>query len=660
MRSMKKTMISVLIVGLFVIGSFATIGNGNYAGATNEIIKNLQFTTPSLTERTTDEQTYDVLTMDGAGGAFYHAGQPLLPMYATTYTLPFGTKITEVTFEVSEVQTMTLSTKILPAPQPVVQGMGDTTAHYTMDDSIYSSSSLFPATWFAYYTGGGLDSNNEHKTFITIQVYPIRYSPATDTLQYVQNGKLTITYEESQHNPIPATTDYALVIISPAKFSNDLQKLVDAKIGHGITTTLKTTEDIYDEFNGTDKPEQIKYFIKYAMETWGTKYILLVGGMDSMISGARKDDVNQGSNDWLVPVRYTNVREMGGVYDPGFISDLYYADIYDSEGNFSSWDSNHDGIFAKWPVSGGGRDTIDLFPDIAVGRLACRNKFEVKTTVNKIINYEKQVADSSWFSKMILVGGDSHDDSASTNINEGEYLDDYVQSHFMTEFTPVKIYASNNKTNPSMIPNPKNLLREISKGSGFLLFDGHGSPTGWNTHFPFNEGFKWVGGMNILHVLLLRNKEKLPITLVGGCHNSMFNNTLISSLTDADNTLHTWVYGRPAPEDFSWMLTHKFSGGSIATLGNTGLGYGTIGDNGDIDNDGINDPDCVEGLEGYQIRMFFKTYDEGTTILGDVWTGTMTKYLTTFPGMADQTDCKTVEQWPILGDPTLKIGGYAS
>jgi len=26
--------------------------------------------------------------------------------------------------------------------------------------------------------------------------------------------------------------------------------------------------------------------------------------------------------------------------------------------------------------------------------------------------------------------------------------------------------------------------------------------------------------------------------------------------------------------------------------------------------------------------------------------------------MEDQTDAKTVEQWPMLGDPSLKIGGY--
>lgn len=37
--------------------------------------------------------------------------------------------------------------------------------------------------------------------------------------------------------------------------------------------------------------------------------------------------------------------------------------------------------------------------------------------------------------------------------------------------------------------------------------------------------------------------------------------------------------------------------------------------------------------------------------------GAQKKYLDTFLGMEDQTDCKTVEQWPLLSDPSLKIGG---
>ena len=74
-------------------------------------------------------------------------------------------------------------------------------------------------------------------------------------------------------------------------------------------------------------------------------------------------------------------------------SDLYYGDLYRyneelEEWEFENWDSNGDGIFAKWEMFMTGKDTLDLMPDVYVGRLACRNKIEVKIIVDKIIKYE--------------------------------------------------------------------------------------------------------------------------------------------------------------------------------------------------------------------------------------------------------------------------------
>jgi hypothetical protein len=153
----------------------------------------------------------------------------------------------------------------------------------------------------------------------------------------------------------------------------------------------------------------------------------------------------------------------------------------------------------------------------------------------------------------------------------------------------------------------------------------------------------------------LSNGGKLPVCIVGGCHNSLINITLMSSIK---KETFTFVYGSPCPECWSEWLTRKIGGGTIATMGNTGFGYGTIGNVGDIDGDGINDPDCVEALGGYQERVFYKAYDEGKTILGETWAGAQTYYQDTFPGMADQTDAKTLQQWLLIGDPSLKIGGY--
>ena len=69
------------------------------------------------------------------------------------------------------------------------------------------------------------------------------------------------------------------------------------------------------------------------------------------------------------------------IHDPGVITDLYYADIYKEGGEFEDWDPNDDGIFAAWGLEGVENDTIDLAPDVCVGRLACRNTKEVRNVV---------------------------------------------------------------------------------------------------------------------------------------------------------------------------------------------------------------------------------------------------------------------------------------
>ena len=75
-------------------------------------------------------------------------------------------------------------------------------------------------------------------------------------------------------------------------------------------------------------------------------------------------------------------------------------------GGFSSWDANNNGIYGEWKGENAQDKDIDLRPDVYVGRLACRNKFEVFKMVNKIINYEKTPHKNElWFKRMIVAGG---------------------------------------------------------------------------------------------------------------------------------------------------------------------------------------------------------------------------------------------------------------
>ena len=167
----------------------------------------------------------------------------------------------------------------------------------------------------------------------------------------------------------------------------------------------------------------------------------------------------------------------------------------------------------------------------------------------------------------------------------------------------------------------------------------------------------------------LNNGEKLPVLVVGGCHNCQFNTSILRLLTEG-----IWAYliGEVTPECWGWLFTRNPQGGSIGTIGNTGLGYGTVGD-GPVDEvpdsepDGI--PDCIQYLGGWLEPHFFEVYSSGKDMLGETWGTALADYLNEFPidwtsewtGVRPYTinlvNCKTVQEWVLFGDPSLKIGG---
>lgn len=283
-----------VVVGLFILSGFSTLGMGD-AG---EIQGNLSysFSEPTVVEK----EAYVELNLQGTDSWIFDAGSPMLPRRIETMTLPFGATIQNIVCVASGVQTKVLTKKISPAPQPMrLDGEVAVSSEPAMNPEIYDSTDLFPNDWISYHTGAGLDENNQHKTFLTINTYPIRYEPSSDTIRYASDIKVTVTYTVPDETPFPATTEYKLVIIAPSKFASTLQPLIDHKIAKGISTMLKTTEDIYAEYTtGYDKPEQIKFFIKNALETYNTSYILLVGGLKSRLYAVPKDTVSEGSKGW--------------------------------------------------------------------------------------------------------------------------------------------------------------------------------------------------------------------------------------------------------------------------------------------------------------------------------------------------------------------------
>ena len=640
---MRKKIFAIVILIFIFNSTLAGIENGKIEKKKEikEISFSIKFSKPEIIEG--KEYAHVILneTEDYIMEPYY----PMLPAYKKTITFPIGTKIESIEFNVYGIEEIKVEKKISPCIAAIPSNKQNIEVKIK-EGKIYSSINPYPEKWFIKKIGVGL-YNDSRLIFLTMEIYPVRYYPALNYIEYAKNVDVKIKYRQEK---VTFKNEYDLLIIAPLKFHDSLERLVEHKEKYGIKTMLASIEEILN-YNGRDDAEKVKYFIKDCIENYGIKYVLLVGGM----RGQRFK--------WYVPVRYSHLDD-ASKWEASYLCDLYFADIYKYENGivFDNWDSNGNGIFAEWNAAN--KDILDLYPDVYVGRLPCRNEREVKIVVDKTIKYEENMYNKPWFKRMVVIGGDSFPDKeVGTDYIEGQVECDYALS-FMKDFEHIRVYVEGGDVEFT----PENAEEVLSNGEGFVYFSGHGNPASWATH-PHNDFDTWID-FGLKNILRLRNSEKLPVLVVGGCHNCQFNVSVFRLLTEG-----IWAYylGEATPECWGWLFVRHPAGGSIAVIGNTGLGYGTIGD-GPVDEvpdsvpDGI--PDCIQYLGGWLEPHFFEVYSKGKDILGEVWGNSLADYLNKFPidwskewtdekpYTIEQIDCKTVQEWVLLGDPSLKIGGY--
>ena len=591
LRGGRNTMklISV-IIGLLLISNVFVIFNAAERTGIHERRETLAFSEPNIQHG----DHYLTVDVGEATSRLMEPGKPVLPLCSKTFVFPFGTKITGIDCTLLQTSQLSIAGEIQPSSAPVLL-TDPNTGDASKDAAVYQSDALYPSAWYDYRVGCGLDGS-QHAVFVTVHVYPVRYSPGQQMIQYAQRVDIRVDYTEPSQ-PITAPTVFNMVVIAPAEFTEKLQPLIAYENDSGVATKLVTLDAIYAgtyfPVNGRDDQEKIKYFIKDAIEEWNTSNVLLTGGTNK------------------VPVRMTYVQDGREV---NFTSDLYYADIYDSSGQFCSWDSNNNNIFGENGYNGN-TDIVDLYPDACLSRLNFRDVSEISDVVNKIITYESTGAYlQPWFHQFVVCGGDTFQDYSY--VNEGEYLNQ-LAIDMMTGFTPDEIWSSNGRLQFATI-----IDHAIENGTGFFYMTGHGTYESWATH-PHDDFNTWwpLGGYFYFRVAGLNNGEKLPVVLIGGCSNCQFT--------------HDNCYG--------WSFVKNPNGGGIASYGNTGLGWSMSGTG------------CAQVLTGAMELSAIKAYSvQHAKTTGELWIKAINNYLHNFSAWSGLDD-KTVEEWQSFGDPALTI-----
>ena len=629
---MNKILIT-LIIGAFILQGISVISVQIDEEFISNESTNIKLTIPKISLA---DDNYIDIKYEEATSYILETNEPLIPKITKTYTLPFGSYVTTINVKYKNIKNIKLDSKVRPASEPVIDGIVSK-SNIILNTEIYGKDDFYPKENFNYYQNVGLDKK-EHVVYLTVHCYPIRYNPGENILSYAEEIDISFNYYQPTE-PQSFPDEYELLIISPEKFSSSLEPLINHKNNVAkISTYMLSLEEIYSTYTqGRDKQEQIKLAIKDAIETKGITYVMLIGGLKSQTSN------------WLLPVRY------GECSAETVLTDLYYADIYkleDDEIVFEDWDSNGDGEFAKWSYSK--RDILDGAPDVYVGRLACRSERQLNIVVEKIIKYEEQKADNSWFKKMLLIGGDTYPDSPE-GLPEAE-IDTNLSASYMTGFTFERLWTS-----MGTLTGQEDVEEAFNEGAGFVHMAGHANPASLVTHPPKDDKTVIILSMYDLDkpsnaFPKLNNKDKLPIIVVGGCHNSQFNVGLSNIIPDIlEYGIKGYFFARPfrfyymewVPKCWSWWLTSNPDGGAIATMGNTGLGMG------------IHDNGYITGLDGWLFPRFFYHYGQmGKLNIGMAQGLAIADYVNEFNINSDGDDRQMVQQWALLGDPSLLPGGY--
>lgn len=591
---------------------------------------NQKFSSPEIVERNQDifvelKEADSFTTMQGG---------PKLPAYTKTFEFAFGAEISNIEFELSEITSVTLSKKIEPSISFQQKNDNYITYEQNKNHLIYNNNNLYPSNWYTCSKGTGINQNGDHVLYLSIHVYPVRYNPVENLMQTIDSIDISIIYEEKEIEAVNCNL-YDLVVITPLEFKDNLIPLVEHKNRHDLKTKLVTLDYIYETFSGRDEAEQIKYFVKYALDEWGIEYVLLIGDVTKL------------------PIRTTYSHfwtERNGTV----LSDLYYADIYDEDYKFCTWDFNENDMFGEVDYSGsfhniddiqlGNIDNVDLYPDVKIGRIPCTNKNELDIVINKIITYENKTYNNIWFKKIVLAGGDTFPLGrfGTPFVYEGEITNTKV-SQELPDFEHIKLWATKRNL------NAVTFNRAINKGAGFVTYAGHGFEFGWGTYRP-NAIREKIGITQPLYytpfVDLLKNKERLPIIFFDACLTATLDFTFEDFIHyDAWSVFEILTLLPTISKDmmlptFAWVFLKKENGGAIATIGATRSAYTMV------------DTDGVHAGAGYLDVHFFKAYEEGIT-LGQMFVQAKNDYINNVG-----TDFFTIEEFVLLGDPSLMVGGY--
>lgn len=373
-------------------------------------------------------------------------------------------------------------------------------------------------------------------SFRTARSEPLIDSYIADAVVNPEDLEPTTLSASAETTSLAATAcDY--LIITAQALEDDFQTLVNHREAMGLTVDVVSVEDIYANYDGSSQQVKIKKCILDYAENKGTLWVLL------------------GGDDTIVPDQdcYGSVNG-GETTDRTIPTDLYYAGLDDM-----NWNDDGDAIPCEIVAEG---DSIDLYPDLFVGRAPVRSGTDAQVFASKIIAYETAVYDPYFHEAALFMGAELW--NSDQDRSDADWKSEELWNRVHEDRSPVlpadkyRFYDTGTDFSggAGYDVSQANISAQINSGYGIIWAATHGNNNIFNVETGTNFSSSTAGN--------LVNRDNQGIIYTMACSTNWFD----SQINSKDG------YRSTVDPCLSEAFIRNAEGGAVAYIGSSRYSWG--------------------------------------------------------------------------------------
>ena len=410
-------------------------------------------------------------------------GKPELPVFSRLIAIPDGSgfkiKISDIKSTKITPSSKKIEGLLYPAQESETKQVQQVKSQFSIDKKIYALRGIIASDTVRIEPLGILRSNKLANLYIS----PVRYNPRSNSIEVITSMTIEIVFSNapniiskslsSQSGSFNSTLDKGVLNFNPGEvipgYSTKPVKMV-------IVTDIAFKKQLAPFLKWkTQKGFKLQVIYKGSGRP-GSDYISI---RDTLTRIYKSAGANDPPPEYLLIIGDVKRIPYYGAGGSGNVTDMYYAE-FDGNG--------------------------DYIPEMYVGRLPAADTIELKTVINKIIQYEKfQYADTNnFYSRAIVSAGY---DAGYANYMNGQIK--YATSNYLTAANKIQEYHFNY---PQSYTSKDSIIKLINKGTSFINYTGHGEALGWlhlNIKTPDIQSFV--------------NKNMYPFVISNACSTADFS-----------------------------------------------------------------------------------------------------------------------------------------